>query len=142
MLRDTKEIHLEGKTYVLSKFPCVAGREIVTQYPMTAMPKIGDYPANEILMYKIMCYVGVVVEGHKEPLVLNTPSLVDNHILNFELLLRIEKEMISYNCSFFHNGKISSFLEDLAAKVPAWISSTLTQWWPQSSNQEKPPIES
>jgi hypothetical protein len=140
MLRDPKEIKLDGKTYVLSKFPCVAGREIVTQWPLSAIPRLGDYKINQELMYKIMCYVGVVVDGHKDALVLNTESLVDNHVRDWEQLMLLEKEMMAYNCSFFQGGKISSFLEDLAENLPSWISSTLIPWWRRLSSQEKQPI--
>lgn len=61
-----KEIPLPDggtKTFILSKFPAIAGREIVTQYPTTGAPKIGDYKTNEALMLKLMAYVAVPIEG-------------------------------------------------------------------------------
>ena len=34
------------RTYILSKFPAVQGREIISKYPLSAMPKLGDYAVN------------------------------------------------------------------------------------------------
>ena len=31
------------RRYILSKFPAVEGREIVAKYPISALPKLGDY---------------------------------------------------------------------------------------------------
>jgi hypothetical protein len=123
-----REIELpEGgaKTFILSKFPAVAGREIITQYPTSAAPKIGSYSLNEELMLKLMSYVAVPMPDGK-PLRLTTRALVDNHVPDFETLMRLEWAMMEYNCSFFRNGKMSGFLEALTEKAQALISSTLT----------------
>lgn len=119
---------LEGdeKVYVLSKFPAVAGREILTQYPVTAIPKVGEYAANEALMLKIMGYVGVRQPGRDEPLLLTTRALVDNHVPDWETLARIELAMIDYNTSFFRDGRASVFFAKLGAKALPKITETLT----------------
>lgn len=127
------------KVYILSKFPAIAGREITTQYPTSAAPKIGDYKTNEELMLKLMCYVGVPVDGRPEPQMLVTSALVDNHVPDFETLLKIEWEMMKYNCSFFNNGKAFDFLGLLAEKSQALIASMLTAFLDQSSKKDMPP---
>ena len=141
----TKEITLAGqdgveRTYVLSKFPAVAGREIVTQYPLTAMPKIGDYATNQALMLKVMAFVGVPREGG-EPLPLTTRALVENHVPDWELLARLEWAMMEYNVSFFSKGLSSISWEDIAAKVQPLISQMLTAGSAQSSGVDKQPSE-
>ena len=60
---EPKEIEIEGKKYIITKIPAVQGREILTQYPITAMPKIGQYKATEELMFKMMKYVYAISEG-------------------------------------------------------------------------------
>jgi hypothetical protein len=135
-----KEIPLPGggkKVFILSKFPAIAGREIVTQYPMSAAPKVGDYSTNEDLMLKLMRHVGVHIEGRPEPLILENRALVDNHVPDFETLLKIEWEMMRYNCSFFQNGKASSFLELLMEKLQALATQTLTDFSQQLSTKSK-----
>jgi len=130
-LREPKEITIEAqggiqKTYIISKFPAVAGREIVCKYPLSGMPKLGEYKVNEETMLKLMSYVAVKPGGGKEPIRLQTMELVDNHVPDWEALSKIEMEMMGYNCSFFQNGKISSFLDGIKATAQQLISSTLT----------------
>ncbi|KAF9396647.1 hypothetical protein CPC16_010966 [Podila verticillata] len=69
-LLEPKEITIktmagEDRTYILSKFPAIAGREIVSQYPISAVPKLGDYKINEALMLKIMGFVAVPADNGK-----------------------------------------------------------------------------
>ena len=129
----------EPKTYVLSTFPAVAGREIIAGYPLTGIPKIGDYKVNEEIMLKLMSYVGVPVEGRAEPILLTTRALVDNHVPDWETLARIEFAMMELNCSFFQNGRASNFLQGIAQQARGWISETLTLLSAQSSKVAKPP---
>jgi len=129
----------DGKSYafILSKIPAVQCREIITQYPMTAMPKIGDYKANETLMLKMMNYVGVDLNG--AVMRLSTEALVNNHVPDFEVLMRLEAAMIDYNCSFFTRGTGSTFFALIEEKAMQWISKTLTALSEQSLQKDAPP---
>lgn len=124
------------KTFVLSKFPAVAGREIVTQYPTTGMPKLGEYKQNEEIMLKLMCYVGIRMDNG-DVLQLRTKELVNNHVPDFETLMRVEWAMMEYNCSFFRNGAASALFGNLSEKVQQLITKTLTGLLPQSSAKGK-----
>lgn len=125
----------ETKTFVLHKFPAIAGREIVTQYPLSALPKLGDYKTNEDLMVKVMSYVGVPSPNGGAPLMLTTRALIDNHVPDFECLMRVEAAMLEYNCSFFRNGKVSTFFDLIARQARTLISETLTASSRQSSEK-------
>lgn len=116
----------EERGYVISKFPATAGREILTQYPLSAVPRIGDYATNEALMLKIMSYVGVAVPGRDVPIQLTTRALVDNHVPDWETLARIELAIIDYNTSFFRDGRASTFFSALGAKALPKITEILT----------------
>ena len=121
------DIDLPGggaKTFVLSKFPAITGREIITQYPTSAAPNIGDYKLNEDLMVKLMCFVGVPVKGG-DPIMLTTKELINNHIPDWETLIKVEWEMMKYNSSFFGNGKIFDILSLVSAKAEGLVSKTL-----------------
>lgn len=128
----------DGKTFVLTKFPAIAGREIVAKYPLSAVPKLGDYAVNEETMLKLMAHVGVRRDDGGV-LLLTTRALVDNHVSNWETLVRIEAAMLQYNCSFFGSGQASTFFEAIARKAQAWITQTLTDSLGQSSQKEKQP---
>jgi hypothetical protein len=128
----------EVRTYIISKFPAVQGREIIAKYPLSAVPKLGDYAVNEETMLKLMGFVAVPREGG-EPLALKTRALVDNHVPDWETLARIEAAMLEYNVSFFGNGKGSTFLEAITKKAQAFLSQTLMDLSGQSSRKGKQP---
>lgn len=130
------------KIFVLSKFPAIQGREIVSQYPLSGLPKLGEYKTNQEIMLKMLAFVGVPIEGKSEPLMLTTQALINNHVPDWEALAKIEIAMMVYNCSFFGNGKASTFLDSLTEKVPALILSMLTDLSAQLSQTEKPPSKS
>lgn len=131
----------ETKIYVLSKFPATVGRHIITQYPISGIPKLGDYGTNEEIMLKILAHVAVYVADGKK-LVLSSRALVDNHVPDWEALAKIEWRMMEYNVSFFREGKASNFFDDLTAKLPALISAMLTPLLEQLSQKNQPPSES
>lgn len=146
MLLEPKTITLptqsgEPRNYVLSKFPAVAGREIVAKYPTSNVPKLGDYGVSEETMLKLMAYVGVETQPG-QVLPLSTRALVDNHVPDWEVLARLEWAMLEYNCSFFGNGQTSDFFASIGAKAPQWISQMLTALSAQSSGAGKQPSTS
>lgn len=132
-----KEITIDGKVYILSKFTPVEGREIVSQYLVTAIPKIGDYKVNQEMMLKLMSYVAIP-RDNGTPLQLTKLELINNHVESWETLMKIEAAMMEYNCSFFQDGRVSTFLEDIAQKAQALISKMLMGSSEQSSLPTKP----
>lgn len=133
---EPKNIEVNGKIFTISKFPAISGREIIAKYPLSGLPKIGDYAVNEETMLKLMSFVGVPREN-SEPLRLTSRALVDNHVTDWEMLGKIEIAMLEYNCSFFQSGRVSNFLGDIAQKLPAMISKILTDSLAQLLPTEK-----
>jgi len=130
----------EGKQlrYILSNFPAVEGREIVSKYPLSNLPKIGDYKESEETMFKLMKYVAVEPKpGVIIPLA--TRDLVNNHCPDWEVLGKIEMAMMEKNCSFFRNGKSYAFFENLAQIFLTRISEMLIPLSVPSSPTEKQP---
>lgn len=138
---EPKEMEVNGKTFILSKFPAVAGREIITKYPVSNMPKLGDYQQSEETMLKLMCYVAVKLDetGTLPPIRLSTAALVDNHAGDWETLAKLEYAMLEYNCSFFGNGRSLDLFEAIARKLMPLISQTLTGLSDRLSQADKPP---
>lgn len=124
-LLDPQELEIDGKVYLIGKWPAVAGREIIAGYPLTALPKIGEYKANEEIMLKLMGHVAVVPSSG-EPLLLATRALIDNHVDDWETLAKIEFASLERNCSFFRDGRLSGFLGNAARMAKSWITQTLT----------------
>lgn len=136
-LLQPKEIEINGKTYRISKFPATVGREIVAKYPVSNMPKLGDYKVSEEVMLKLMSYVETVLP--ERSIRLSTQELVNNHVPDWEVLAQLEWEMLSYNCSFLTNGKSLSFFEKLAHLAEQKISEILTVSLGKSSARAKQP---
>jgi hypothetical protein len=126
------------KIFTISKFPAIAGREIIAKYPLSGMPKIGDYQLNEETMLKLMCYVSAKTADGGQ-IALTTKELINNHIPEWETLARVEIEMMGYNCSFFQQGKISNFLDTIKANVEQSVSSMLMGLSEQLLQQTKQP---
>lgn len=142
---EPKEVEITSgdvsRKFIISKVPAVAGREVFTQYPMSSIPKLGDYTTNEVLMLKMMTYVsGVPPAGPPVPLV--NRDLVDCHVTDFEMLLKLEWAMVEHNCSFFRGGKASTFLDDILEKLPALTTSILMPLLEQLSQKDSPPSTS
>ena len=135
---EPKNIEIDGKAFIIHKFPAIEGREICCSYPLTAIPKVSEYKQNEAIMLKLMKYVSVqTADGVVQAL--NHQSLVDNHVKSWEMLMRLEAAVLEYNCTFFHKGLLSTFFESLAQKIPAWISKILMDSLAQLSPKEKQP---
>ncbi len=116
--------------FIISKFGATVGREVIMQYPTSALPKVGDYGTNEALMLKIMSHVGVQIPGREAPLMLTSMALIDNHVKSAEDLMRLEWAMMNYNFSFFANGKLSGILDRVMTQAVALIQKTLTDLSP------------
>lgn len=125
-------VTINGKEYTLTKFPATVGREIILQYPTSALPKVGEYKTNHALMLRIMSYVGVTI-GDGETLMLSTEALVNNHVPDGEALIKLEWAMIQHNYSFFKDGRASDFLGMLLERVSESTSKTLMSFLHQSS---------
>lgn len=128
----------DSHTYVLSRFPAILGREILAKYPVSILPKIGDYEVSKETMLKLMsCVAAKRVDG--ESIVLETAALVDNHVPDAETLFQIEWAMLEYNFSFFGNGKTFDLFATIGATVKAFLTSTLTDLLAASSQPVKQP---
>ncbi len=129
------------REFILSKFPAVQGREIIAKYPvsliMSAFPKIADYDVNEEIMLKMMCFVGINIGDKVQTL--SSRVLVNNHVYDWQCLANLEMAMMEYNCAFFHNGKISDFLQSITLEYLPKILETLMDSLAQSSRKEGQP---
>lgn len=135
-----KEIEIDGKTYILSKFDCFEGREIVINYFKSNIPKIGDYRDSEKMMEKALSFVAVKVGDHIQRL--THRELIKSHVHSdfpFETLLKLEKAILEYNISFFQKGgNLDSWIRYLVQTVQS-LSKMSTDLSGQSSQTEKQP---
>lgn len=123
---EPKQIEIDGCAFIISKLPAVEGREVFSKYASSNVPKVGQYEASEAIMLKLMTYVQRVPADGSEPIQLSTKVLVNNHVPNWEVLTKLEWQMLKYNFSFFQNGKASDFLKNVGALAKSEASKMLT----------------
>lgn len=129
--------------YVVGQFPAIAGREIAAKYPtsIAALAKQWEenqYGENEKIMLKAMSFVDRVLDDGST-IRLSTAALVDNHVPDAEALMRLERELLEHNFSFFSKFMSSISSGGLLQNIIKLITSTLTRSSQQSSNQGKQP---
>lgn len=109
------EIEFEGEKYKfnISKLPATVAREVISKYPISNVPKLGDYKVSEETMLKLISYTERVYEDRVQPL--TSKALIDNHIPSWEILVKLEAYMLDYNCSFFDIGKVLNSLKEWKA---------------------------
>lgn len=122
---EIKDIDGETIKVIISRFPAITGREIIAKYPLSSIPKVGDYGVNEETMLKLMSYVEVIKPTGNIRLV--SKALIDNHIPDGVSLYKIEFEMLKYNTDFLDKLGKSGFIDQLKAKIPTLAQSILNQ---------------
>lgn len=110
---EEKRVTIDGAEFVLSKLPATVGREIIAKYAAGGKNILfeGDYEVSEKVMFKLLSYVSVDVGGRL--IELKTEELINNHVKSALTLMKLEKEMMSYNFDFFTPDAISAFLTKL-----------------------------
>lgn len=141
-LLEPKLIEINGRAFIISKYPATVGREIMLKYPLSNIPKLGDYKAGEEVMYKSLSYTAVPKPKPtdiQDCVHLSTRELLDNHVGDWETLVKLEYAILEYNCSFLQNGLISNFLSDISQNIPQWATKILTDSLQQLSRKEEQP---
>lgn len=124
------------KAFTISRLPATVAREVIAKYPLSNIPKLGDYQTSEEVMKKLMCYVAVDLDGREQRL--TTAALIDNHVDDGIQLMKLEIEMIEENTGFFGLGGQRGFLDCLLEKSLLSITPMLTPLLDQLSAQASP----
>lgn len=123
----------EEKEFIISRLPATVCREIMSKYPLSNLPKVGEYAVSEEAMLLLMKYIAVM--SADQEIRLTTKALVDNHVDDGILLARLEIQMLEYNTGFFGLGDNQGFLDCLLQKFKPLIMQMLIQLSAQSSAQ-------
>lgn len=122
------------KEFIISRLPATVAREVMAKYPLSNIPKVGDYAVSEEVMLLMMQYVAVKVEDRE--IRLTTKDLVNNHVTDGIQLARLEIQMIEENTGFFGLGGSQGFLDCLIAKFSQSITPMLTRFLAQYSQAD------
>lgn len=133
--RDPKEISINDKPFIVYRCSATKGRKLFCNYVSSALPKIGEYEANEAAMLELLKYADVVTPDKNIPL--GTANLIDNHVPNFEDLFALESEIWKHNCLFFQNGTASKYKNMILSKLKLLATEIMTPSSGQSSQAAK-----
>lgn len=122
-------------TFVISRLPYPVAREVAAVYPVSNMPKVGDYKASEGVMLKLMKHVAIQPEESDMIRLVNI-DLISNHIPDATVGLKLEAQMLAYNFDFFGQGGLSAFLKRFSETRLPLIIKTLIPLLPPSLAQE------
>lgn len=124
-----------AKTYTITRFTTTDGIDILLKLPMSAMPVIGDFEKLKGVRDDIFKFVFVDVNGNK--IALSTKALIDNHVNDAGVAIKIIKEILVYNYSFFQNGTLSILFAKWAENIPVLAQKILIPLFMQSSQKNK-----
>lgn len=135
-----KEIELkdlDGDTIkvTISRLPSTIGREIIAKYPLSGMPKVGDYGVNEETMLKMLSYVECEKKDG-EKIRLQTKALIDSFIPDGVTLFKLEAEMLNYNTGFLDKMGKSNIIDQLKAKIPILAQKILMDFLKSLSKKD------
>ena len=136
---EEKRVEIDGKEFVISKLPATVGREILFKYTSAGKNILtnGDYSVSEDVMLKLMSYAGVYVDNRLVEF--KTADIINNHVKSAMTLLKLEKEMWSYNFDFFTPDKISTFFTKLNELTEQKTTAILTGLLDKLSQTAKQP---
>lgn len=110
-MSEQKDVIINGKTYVLTKIPCLTAREIAMGYQREAATNAA-YKDNEDIVVKLLGYVGVYLNENRIQL-LTTRALIDNHVTELTTLIALEQQMLEYTLGFSQPGSALTSLTEL-----------------------------
>ena len=136
---EEKKVEIDGKEFVISKLPATVGREILFKYTSAGKNILtnGDYSVSEDVMLKLLSYAGVYVDNRLVEF--KTADIINNHVKSAMTLLKLEKEMWSYNFDFFTPDKISTFFTKLNELTEQKTTAMLTGLLDKLSQTAKQP---
>lgn len=128
-LLEPKVIHLEKSgDFIISRLPCMVAREVFMRYCASNINIIElarNYEASSgDIAKKMLAYTAHLVNGRE--IRMETETLLNQHVLSYEDLGKLEGEMIIYNFSFLSVERWSPYLSLFKGKLESFTTKTLT----------------
>ena len=128
-LLEPKLIQLEKSgDFYISRLPCMVAREVFLRYAASNVNIIElarNYaPSSGDIALKMLSYTAHVVDGRQ--IRMESDTLLNQHVLSFEDLGKLEGEMIMYNFSFLSVARWSPYLSRYKIKLESLTTGILT----------------
>ncbi|MBO5810422.1 MAG: hypothetical protein J6R32_06300 [Bacteroidales bacterium] len=128
-LLEPKLIHLEKSgDFYISRLPCMVAREVFLRYAASNINVIElarNYaPSSGDIATKMLSYTAHLVDGRE--IRMESDTLLNQHVLSFADLGKLEGEMILYNFSFLDVARWSPYLARYKIKLESLTTKILT----------------
>lgn len=124
-LLEPKLVELNGCKFIISKMPCTVAQEVIVKLPAGFIPVINNFAQSQDMAFKMLSYCERVYDD-KANVPLISKELIDNHVPDFNTLIKLETACINYNYDFFENGKVWDFLTKGLCLAESRVSRILT----------------
>jgi len=121
-----KSVEINGYKFVISKMPCTVAQEVIIKLPTGLVPLLSDFSQAEDMAFKMLSYCERVYSDGRPNVGLISKEIIDNHVPDFDTLVKLETECINYNYDFFSDGKLLAFLNKGVCLVESKASGILT----------------
>lgn len=125
LLLEPKTVEINGYRFIISKMPCTVAQEVIFKLPTGLVPLISNFSQAEEMAFKMLSYCERVYNDRPNvPLI--SKEIIDNHVPDFQTLMKLEQECLQYNYDFFEQGKVLSFLNKGLSLAESKASGILT----------------
>jgi hypothetical protein len=103
---EPKEIDIDGKKYIIHKYPAWQGILLVGKIPQALNFDHPDEEARGKVWAEVFTYVAIPMPKGGTPLFLTNPDLINNHVKGWPQMLKLFKAISEYNDGFLEDGKL------------------------------------
>lgn len=140
-LKEPKEFHtLKSGTFIISKFPALAGRKIMFTYPLANTIKLVEYVQSEDIAAELLQYTEHVTDHGN--IRIENKVLIDQHLDNWYDMVSVEIATLYYNFDFLGDGNLLSFWKTLTGGLEDKTIKILTRFVATLSEKGLRPLES
>lgn len=126
MLLNPKEVEINGCKFIISKMPCTVAQQVIFKLPSGLLPLLSQFSQAEEQIFKVLSYCERVYTDGRPNVPLISQAIIDNHVPDFETLMKLEYECLQYNYDFFEQGKVLTFLNKGLSLAESKASGILT----------------
>lgn len=125
-LLEPKTVEINGYKFIISKMPCTVAQEVIFKLPTGLIPLLSNFSQTEEVAFKMLSYCERVYEDGQPNIKLISKTIIDNHVPDFDTLIKLEQECLQYNYDFFNDGRVLDFLNKGLSHVESRASGMLT----------------
>lgn len=125
-LLEPKAVEINGYKFIISKMPCTVAQEVIFKLPTGLIPLLSNFTQTEDMAFKMLSYCERVYTDGQPNVKLISKEIIDNHVPDFQTLIKLEQECLQYNYDFFNDGRVLDFLNKGLSHAESRVSGILT----------------